>query len=128
MSLYRVFVKGVVLLNGRVPLLLNERDELELPGGRLEVAEQPQACVVREVAEELGQFVRAEALLDAWVYEVLPGSRVPWIQPSTSCVSAPNTRRPGCSVCMRSIRCPCRPDTGGPSMLGARGRHPHSPA
>jgi len=71
-----VSVKGVVLLGSRVPLLLNERDEWELPGGRLEVGEQPEACVAREVAEELGLSVRAELLLDAWVYEVLTSRHV----------------------------------------------------
>ena len=73
---HSVSVKGVVLLGSRVPLLLNERDEWELPGGRLEVGEQPEACVAREIAEELGLSVSAELLLDAWVYEVLPGRRV----------------------------------------------------
>src|SRR5579859_643723 len=73
---HSVSVKGVVLLGSRVPLLLNERDEWELPGGRLEVGEQTEACVAREIAEELGLSVSAELLLDAWVYEVLPGRRV----------------------------------------------------
>jgi 8-oxo-dGTP pyrophosphatase MutT (NUDIX family) len=65
-----------VLLGSRVPLLLNERDEWELPGGRLEVGEQPEACVAREIAEELGLSVRTELLLDAWVDEVLPSRHV----------------------------------------------------
>jgi 8-oxo-dGTP pyrophosphatase MutT (NUDIX family) len=73
---YPVSVKGVLLLGSRVPLLLNERDEWELPGGRLETGEQPQACVAREIMEELGLPARAEHLLDAWVYEVLPGKKV----------------------------------------------------
>ncbi len=71
-----VSVKGVVLLGSRIPLLLNERDEWELPGGRLETGEQPETCVAREITEELGLSVRAKLLLDAWVYEVLPSKRV----------------------------------------------------
>jgi 8-oxo-dGTP pyrophosphatase MutT (NUDIX family) len=64
-------VKAVVLLGSRFPFLLNERDEWGSPGGRLETGEQPEACVAREIREELGLSVRAEHLLDAWVYEVL---------------------------------------------------------
>jgi hypothetical protein len=33
---YPVSIKGVVFIDGRVVLLQNERDEWELPGGRLE--------------------------------------------------------------------------------------------
>jgi 8-oxo-dGTP pyrophosphatase MutT (NUDIX family) len=76
MPLYPVSVKGVIFLRSCVPLLRNERDEWELPGGRLEVTESPEACVVREIEEELGLVVRAEALLDAWLYDVLPGRHV----------------------------------------------------
>jgi mutator protein MutT len=65
-----VSVKGVVTIGGRVVLLRNEREEWELPGGRLEVGETPEDCVVREVAEELGLQVVVDGLLDAWVYPV----------------------------------------------------------
>ena len=50
---FPVSVKGVVVRNGSVVLLRNERDEWELPGGKLEPGEAPDACVVREIAEEL---------------------------------------------------------------------------
>jgi 8-oxo-dGTP pyrophosphatase MutT (NUDIX family) len=46
-------VKLVVDYQGRVPLLKNERDEWELPGGKLEVGESPEHSVCREAAEEL---------------------------------------------------------------------------
>ena len=39
---------------GKVLLLRNERDEWELPGGKLEVGEDPADCVVREITEESG--------------------------------------------------------------------------
>lgn len=75
-SAFPVSVKGVLLQGGRVVLLENERAEWELPGGRLEPGETPKQCVVREIAEELGIAVEVAALLDCWVYEVLPGQRV----------------------------------------------------
>ena len=57
-------------------MLENERGEWELPGGRLEDGESPRGCVSREVLEELNLRVGVGPLLDAWVFEVLPGSRV----------------------------------------------------
>ena len=69
-------VKGVLFLDGRVPLLKNERDEWELPGGRLEFGEDPEACVVREIGEELSVNVRVRSILDSWSFEALPGKRV----------------------------------------------------
>jgi 8-oxo-dGTP pyrophosphatase MutT (NUDIX family) len=47
---FPVSIKGVVVQAGRVLLLHNERDEWELPGGKLELGEGPAACVVREIA------------------------------------------------------------------------------
>jgi mutator protein MutT len=74
--LFAVSVKGVVLAGDRVFLLRNERAEWELPGGRLEAGEDPAACVVREIREELAIDVTVGALLDCWLYEVLPGREV----------------------------------------------------
>ena len=74
---FTVSVKGVVLSPDReVVLLMNERDEWELPGGKLESGEDPAACVVREMEEELALRVRAGPLLDCWLYEVQPGVEV----------------------------------------------------
>ncbi|WP_255375384.1 NUDIX domain-containing protein [Saccharomonospora sp. CUA-673] len=67
---YPVSVKGVVIHDGRVLLLHNERDEWELPGGRIEPGESPEECVVREIAEETRLLVRANELLDAWTYHI----------------------------------------------------------
>ena len=73
---FPVSVKGVVFVGDRVVLLKNEREEWELPGGRLETGESPPVCVVREIREELAIDVAAEKLLDCWLYEVLPGQEV----------------------------------------------------
>ena len=45
MSCFPVCVKGVVSVGGKVPLLKNEREEWELPGGKLETEESPEVCV-----------------------------------------------------------------------------------
>jgi 8-oxo-dGTP pyrophosphatase MutT (NUDIX family) len=72
---YPVSVKGVVARDGRVLLLHNERGEWELPGGRLEIGETPQQCVVREIAEETGWTVTAGPILDAWLYHIAQAGR-----------------------------------------------------
>jgi 8-oxo-dGTP pyrophosphatase MutT (NUDIX family) len=66
-------VKGVVLHAERVVLLQNERDEWELPGGKLEPGESPEDCVRREIHEELGLCVTPGPLLDSWVYHIAVG-------------------------------------------------------
>jgi 8-oxo-dGTP pyrophosphatase MutT (NUDIX family) len=42
---FPVSAKGVVVRDGEVVLLRNERDEWELPGGRLELGEDLERCV-----------------------------------------------------------------------------------
>jgi 8-oxo-dGTP pyrophosphatase MutT (NUDIX family) len=68
-----VSVKGVVVVDGRVLLLRNERDEWDLPGGRPDAGESHEATVVREAREEANIDVAALDRLDDWPYEVLPG-------------------------------------------------------
>jgi 8-oxo-dGTP pyrophosphatase MutT (NUDIX family) len=67
---YQVSIKGVVLREDKVLLLRNERDEWELPGGRLELDETPKECVAREIAEETGWQVRVGPILDSWLYRI----------------------------------------------------------
>jgi 8-oxo-dGTP pyrophosphatase MutT (NUDIX family) len=73
---FPVSVKGVAVQDGKVLLLENERDEWELPGGKLEIGEDPSDCVVREVGEETGWRVTAGPLLDCWQYHIRSGRDV----------------------------------------------------
>lgn len=67
-SAFPVSIKGVVVHDARVLLLKNERDEWELPGGRIELDESPEDCVVREIAEETGWKTTTGPILDSWMY------------------------------------------------------------
>ena len=67
---FPVSVKGVILVGEQVILLKNERDEWELPGGKLEPGEDILACLAREIYEELSVTARIGDLLDAWVYPI----------------------------------------------------------
>ncbi|HLX50188.1 MAG TPA: NUDIX domain-containing protein [Streptosporangiaceae bacterium] len=83
-----VSVKGVALdTRLRVVLLKNERQEWELPGGRLEIGDStagipgddsPEHALEREILEETGWAVRAGPLIPSgtWIYEPIPGRRV----------------------------------------------------
>lgn len=51
-------------------LLRNERDEWEPPGGKLELGEDPAACVAREIGEEVGWDVTTGPILDSWQYHI----------------------------------------------------------
>ena len=69
---YPVSIKGVVVVGGEILLLRNDRDEWELPGGRLEPHETPEECVAREVREETGLAVTTGPILDSWLYYIAP--------------------------------------------------------
>jgi 8-oxo-dGTP pyrophosphatase MutT (NUDIX family) len=73
---FPVSVKGVTVQAGKVLLLENERAEWELPGGKLELGEDPADCVVREIGEEAGWKVTAGPLLDCWQYHISEGRDV----------------------------------------------------
>ena len=72
MSHHPLSIKGVLLHDSRVLLLLNERDEWDLPGGRPDAGEDHRAALVREVREETGLAVEVGALIDEHLFEVLP--------------------------------------------------------
>ena len=69
---YPISIKGVVLHQGRVLLLLNGRDEWDLPGGRPDPDEDHRAALMREVREETGLAVEVGTLVDEHLFEVLP--------------------------------------------------------
>jgi ADP-ribose pyrophosphatase YjhB (NUDIX family) len=71
---FPVAIKGVVVRDGRVLLLRRGDDEeWELPGGWLDAGEMPSVCVVREIADEVGWTVTADAILDAWLHHTRDG-------------------------------------------------------
>lgn len=76
MRAFPVSVKGVAVQAGRVLVLMNERAEWELPGGKLELGEEPRACVAREIGEEAGWQVTAGPILDCWQYHIGGGQDV----------------------------------------------------
>lgn len=75
--MFTVSIKGIFCIaSGEVVMLMNERDEWELPGGRIEIGESPRECVEREIREELDVAVTAGELLDTYLFEVVPGKHV----------------------------------------------------
>lgn len=67
---YPISVKGVVVRDDTVLLLKNEREEWELPGGRIEPGETPEECVAREITEETSWPVTTGPILDSWMYYI----------------------------------------------------------
>ena len=75
--MFPVSIKGVLLTSEHEVLLaLNCRDEWELPGGRIEVGEQPHETVEREFLEEANIRVQAQRLIDSYLFEVIPGKHI----------------------------------------------------
>lgn len=75
--MFPVSIKGVLVLpSDEVVLALNDRDEWELPGGRIEIGESATECLVREFKEELGVDVEVNGLIDTYLFEVIPGKHV----------------------------------------------------
>jgi len=73
---YPISVKGVLLVGGKVVLLRNERDEWELPGGRLDAGETHAQALVREFREELRIEVEPLGRIDSYDFEVIPSRHV----------------------------------------------------
>ena len=72
-----VSVKAALRCGDRWVLLRNQRDEWELPGGRIDRDDADLRQVVRrECREELGVDVLVGELVDAYLFEVITGRRV----------------------------------------------------
>jgi 8-oxo-dGTP pyrophosphatase MutT (NUDIX family) len=65
-----ISVKCVFFENGKVWLRKNERNEWELPGGKLDEGEQPEQTAGREALEELGVNVEVGRPLGATLYKI----------------------------------------------------------
>jgi 8-oxo-dGTP pyrophosphatase MutT (NUDIX family) len=59
-----------VFENGKVWLRKNERNEWELPGGKLDEGEQPEETVTREMLEELGVKVTVKNVISNYMYVI----------------------------------------------------------
>jgi mutator protein MutT len=74
---FPVSIKGIIYdENNRILLLQNERDEWELPGGRIELDENPKETLVREVFEELDIKCEIDKILESYLLEVIPNKYV----------------------------------------------------
>lgn len=65
-----VSVKGIIIEDGKVWLRKNERDEWELPGGKIDPGEQPEETVLRELLEELGFTSEVKGIVDVHMYTI----------------------------------------------------------
>jgi 8-oxo-dGTP pyrophosphatase MutT (NUDIX family) len=50
--------------------------EWDLAGGRIELGETPENCLIREFQEETSVNVKIEAIIDSYLFEVIPGKHV----------------------------------------------------
>ena len=75
--MFPVSVKGVLVTSdAKVVLVLNDRGEWELPGGRIELGESAEDCLAREIEEELGVSAKVGQPIDSYLFEVIPGRHV----------------------------------------------------
>lgn len=68
---YPISVKGIVIFNNKIVLLKNEREEWELPGGKIEIGETSEECTLREIKEELNLVTNIHSIIDVWMYNVV---------------------------------------------------------
>lgn len=68
---YPVSIKGILTHNQKILLLKNERQEWDLPGGKLFKKETIENCLLREFKEETNLDIKVEEIIDATVYNVM---------------------------------------------------------
>lgn len=72
-----ISIKGIIKdEHNQVLLVKNDRNEWELPGGRMELGETPEDTIVREIREELNVNCEVIRIVDSWMFEVLPDKYV----------------------------------------------------
>lgn len=65
-----ISIKGIVFEDQKVWLRKNEREEWELPGGKLDIGEQPEEAVIRELREELGFDVSVIDIVQSHLFTI----------------------------------------------------------
>lgn len=65
-----ISAKGIIFDGDSVWLRKNERNEWELPGGKVDQGEQPSKTIKRELQEELGFKVEVLKVVHAWMYTI----------------------------------------------------------
>ncbi len=73
---FPVSIKGVIFKNDQVLLVKNNRNEWELPGGRIEIGESSEQCLKREILEELKLDVKILTIIDTKLFEVIQGKYI----------------------------------------------------
>ena len=73
---YSVCIKGIISFKEKILLLKNEREEWELPGGKLELNEDPKKCLEREILEEVNIEIKVTDIIDSWVYTIIDNKHV----------------------------------------------------
>ena len=61
-EIYRVAVRGIIFIDGKLLLIQSSFDELKLPGGGIETGEDDIQALIREVKEETGYEVIPETI------------------------------------------------------------------
>lgn len=73
---FPVSVKGICFIDNKVILLRNERNEWDLPGGKLKKKEAILSCLVREIEEELSISVQPKELLQVTTISIMNAVQV----------------------------------------------------
>lgn len=87
-----ISAKAVIDYHGRIPLLRNERDEWELPGGKVEPGEDLETTAIREAREELGVDIKDLRLAHAWIYPITEQRHVLVVAYAATCVAREEPR------------------------------------
>ena len=62
-EIYRVAVRGIIFIDGKLLMIENNFGEAKLPGGGIESGEDDSEALVREVQEETGYDVLVESIV-----------------------------------------------------------------